>query len=822
MPLPTLLVSGKLIYKGKYVTNETPLSFIQKWIRKRMYEYGNRSNSLNDRILVVRSETGSGKSTALPVGIFRILRDERTPAKIKYSGSSVICTQPRVLTAVTLAHDVSKISIVNGNKFSVNPDMVLGETVGYQTGELVNLPAQGGLLYATIGILAVQLQNAKTDDEIMNRYKFILIDEAHERSIESDVTLLLLRNFYMRNIGNDKLPFLLFLSATLVPEIYIRYFGLHEDNIIEVKGSTFSIENHWLQEPTNNYIEEAVKTAIMIHKENLNDIPYKADILIFFPGDSEFRDANELLDIAQLEFEKTDIPPFLLLKINREVVLSQSGDFTLTFIDPSELPLVNNKKPIRRIFLATSVAETGLTIDTLKYVIDSGWCRSMEIYPPLNAVGLITKPAPRSRIMQRKGRAGRKFNGHYYPMYTKELFDSLIETQLPDIITGDFGKLFLTLALIQLKQKQLENRTPDFRVEDIKLLTSPSIDSFIAANTMANVLGFIDIEWGDNIKKGSGIISDFIEDKFGGNDTGPIPMFKLSPIGEIGAKFNQDFTMDIIRILLAGYVWNVAASDLITAVAMFEFRNGIEDLLIKSPEKKELPFEAYALKACVPSFMNSFSGGAKDSDVADSELFYYRIKLLIADDFVSAIFIFDTFLKIFDITEDIVKIEKWCIENFINLKAMIELAGYRDAIIGKMIVAGLNPFRLNNNRLSTLPIEKFTNGLINFKRCLYDGLKMNLLKFDLSKGYVNQNGYIIKNPILMTDALLNRLKTLKIANNAHKLKKPIYLVTDKIKIIPIEKNKDNSLMYNLETNMVSYLDGFVDVDQALFESIIHP
>ena len=485
MSLPTLLVPGSLRTYGTdqaEASKLTPLAYIQGWLRARMPEFGGRSASLADRVLIVRAETGSGKSTVLPVGILRILRAEATPARQRYRGPGVICTQPRVLTAIMLAHDVA---------VARNPDIVLGETVGYQT-KAASTPRATALTYATAGVLAAQL-NALTDSELMDQYRFIIVDEAHERTVDSDFILMQLRYFYQRNEGNIKLPFLLLASATFTPLRYATYFGIGAANIVEVHGRSHKITTHWPTRGFNDYPRAAAELAHQIHSVGLEDRPGRSDILIFMPGAREqLLVARILKQLQQDELAaKPEAATYIILILNREVVLSQTGDYTLTFLPPDELPKINGKRPQRRIILSTVVAETGITINTLRYVIDSGWNRNIESYPPWGASGNITRPAAQSRITQRRGRCGRLFPGDFFPLYTQAVYDALDPSQLPDIVSQGASELFLPLVAAQQRQKLLRGELPEFRVEEIALLDPPPPEILLNSIRSALMLGMI-------------------------------------------------------------------------------------------------------------------------------------------------------------------------------------------------------------------------------------------------------------------------------------------------------------------------------------------
>ena len=668
MPSPTLLVKGSLVLaneaKMAKANRDLPVNYIISWIKNRMPEFGHNKANLEDRILVVRAETGSGKSTVLPVEVFRILRSKTTPLSERYIGKNVICTQPRVLTAIALANDVS------GRAW--NPDIILGKTVGYQTGPSSNKPT-AGLLFATAGVLSVQLEN-QSDADIMSMYKFILVDEAHERSQDCDLMLMYLKNFYIRNKGNKDLPFLLLTSATFDIKRYATYFDISLDNTVEVIGRAYPIYEHWPKYDIINYVDESVIKAIQIHEENIDDSNDKCDILIFAPGMKHIETIK-----TQLE-EKNEIycepnskhNPFLILVINRENINSQADDFNIMFIKPHLLPKIKGKIVKRRIIIATIVAETGLTVDTLKYVIECGWNKSDESYQPYEISGLITRPAPKSKIKQRKGRAGRMFPGEFYPLYTQASYELLDEQQLPDFITGGIKKKYLAIVKEQQKQKILMQQFPDFRIEDVTLLDPPPMESFIMANSSAALLGFIaenaplPKQWPPNLS----------DENLFNIETG----FGLTKLGHIASNINS-ISIESIRMILLSYIYDIAIEDMINIAAIMTVDNIFN---IEERKKKHEPCGIDILFSSIPHYKkiinyintkknrpeieqiegeDQFSGGKKKKKkkltnaVAaaapapnveknmEKELEYITIKLLISDNYIEHLLMFEYFIE---------------------------------------------------------------------------------------------------------------------------------------------------------------------------------
>lgn len=795
------------------------MEYIQRWIRHRMAEFGGRGATMADRVLAVRAKTGAGKSAIMPVGIFRLLRSERESKR--YVGPSVLCTQPRVLTAKSLAEGVASQR--------ANPDMVLGETCGYLTGPVQNAPV-AGLLYATIGVLAAQLQHLD-DVELMARYRVLIVDEAHERSLDADVTLALLRDFYLRNLGNDRLPFLILASATFEPLRYTEYFGVGPENVVVIEGRGHPIRTHWPDRGTNDYIEAAAERVLKIHEEGADDAPGSGDILVFLPGASEMKGVAQLLEAA-LEGPGVARAPYLLLVLNREVVASQSGDYQLVFAPPHRLPLVGGVRPTRRVILSTVVAETGITIDTLRYVVDCGWNRINEAYWPWGVQGLLTRPAPQSRVEQRKGRVGRLFPGDFYPLYTKNVHDALDVAQLPEIITQGPGAVYLALVRAQQRQKLRVGGLPEFRVEDLGLLDPPTAEAFLSANSAAVALGFVSPRAPLPSRWPPAMLEEATPTEPAGGPLAPARGYGLTALGHLAALFTRT-PMEGVRVLLAGYSWRVAASDLVTAVAMGGLT--VAELLTSRRSKGPLPPDAPALLAALPDFLTSRwtgtegggarpraapSGGADTGDLSGlpplaGEHYYYRARLLLADTFAEAALIFDAFAAQLEKARDdpLPRLAAWCAAQGLKAEAMFALAARRCLVIEELALAGLNPYRLDDQRLSRLGVRDFTEGLARFKRCIYSGHRARLLRYDPGRGgYYTEQGLRVRTPSLLAPSLFSRMRA--IGATPEEFAPPRWVVTDQLRLVAAT-GEGAPLIYTVEAGLISVLDGYLTPDPEL-------
>ena len=708
---PTLYQKGKAVPpKGstaetiKYYEENIPIEIIIKWIKNRMPEFGAPlAKTLNDRILLVEAKTGSGKSSAMPVELYRILNPKGGKG---YSGPGVMCTEPRVLTAKSIPQED-----ISGSSWA--PDMIMGETIGYSTGSAKEA-VKHGLLYATTGTL-LQILRTQTYETIMNMYRFIILDEVHVRSLDLDITIMLIKKMLIEIITDKYCPFIILTSATFDPNKFAKYFDINPNtNIISVIGQSQPISETFLKTNSTDLVKSIKDTVQEIHEQKINPMEKgQGDILIFVPGMGEMKKIYTILLSLNVEYIKENKKCYLLLKVDRGAVESNSKDVNLVFEeydklkvnDEGEYDYKGSHNIFRRVIIATSVAETGLTIPTLGHVIDIGVYRGMEHYPPMNIDGLLTKTAPKTMITQRRGRAGRKFPGHYYGMYTEETYNNLFPSELPNIITDNIDKVVLDILLQQ---------NDCFDVNKIDMLDIPPIDSLKESIEMNIALGYIDSDYGK--------------------------CFKTTKFGEM-IKLLRYSSPEEFRCILSSYIHDVSANDMISIMAM----SGP-----KKPRLRKVNIEK-VLKESLPPFF------------FETKEYMQLFTHITLDDFITDLFILEAFCN--KLEKGIEIAEKWCQETNLDYMGMLNMLNRKYEIMNDVINAQLDPFYLEENRLTGSKINNYFQRICKIKRCLYDGYLLNIIHNDKeTRTYKNRFGFLIK-------ARFNR-------DNGH----PEYILTDKIKI----------------------------------------
>ncbi|CAL9494541.1 ATP-dependent RNA helicase HrpA [Streptomyces sp. R1] len=350
------------------------------------------------QVVIVAGETGSGKTTQIPKICVELGRGVR---------GMIGHTQPRRIAARTVAERVAD-----------ELDTPLGETVGWKVRftDQVN-PQSTFIKLMTDGILLAEIQ---TDREL-RAYDTIIIDEAHERSLNIDFLLGYLAQLL------PKRPDLkvVITSATIDPERFSRHFG--DAPIIEVSGRTYPVEVRYrpLLEEDGDDADRDQITAITDAVEELMG-EGKGDILVFLSGEREIRDTADALEKKKYRF--TEILP-LYARLSH-----------------AEQHRVFQQHTGRRIVLATNVAETSLTVPGIKYVIDPGFARISRYSHRTKVQRLPIEPVSQASANQRKGRCGRTSDGICIRLYSEDDFNARPEFTDAEILRTNLASVILQMT----------------------------------------------------------------------------------------------------------------------------------------------------------------------------------------------------------------------------------------------------------------------------------------------------------------------------------------------------------------------------------------
>ncbi|MDO5669490.1 MAG: ATP-dependent RNA helicase HrpA [Corynebacterium sp.] len=361
----------------------------------------------NNQVVIIAGETGSGKTTQIPKICLDLGRGRR---------GLIGHTQPRRLAARTVAERIAE---------ELGQD--IGETVGYAIRFDDRVSPTSAVKLMTDGILLAEMQR----DRFLNAYDTLIIDEAHERSLNIDFILGYLRRLL------PKRPDLkvIITSATIDPESFASHFADTNGEpapIIEVSGRTFPVEIRYRPmefEREGKVIDQDPLDSLCEACEELM-LEGPGDILCFFPGERDIRDAMEAIEGRK--WKGVEVTPLFGRLSNQEqhrVFQPHSG---------------------RRIVLSTNIAETSLTVPGIRYVVDTGTAR-ISRYSTRNKVQrLPIEPISQASANQRSGRCGRVADGIAIRLYSQEDFESRPEFTDPEILRTNLASVILQMALMRL------------------------------------------------------------------------------------------------------------------------------------------------------------------------------------------------------------------------------------------------------------------------------------------------------------------------------------------------------------------------------------
>ena len=364
-----------------------------------MYAYRNEITMtiLDSRVTIVIGETGSGKSTQLVQYLYE--------AGIGESGI-IACTQPRKVAAISLAKHVS-----------MEMGCTLGHELGYKTGLRGKYSEQTRVLYMTDHTLL----NECIADPAFSKYSCLIIDEAHERSLSTDLLLAFIKQCLLSRTDLK----VVITSATIDPYLFVRYFG-GDCPVKIVPGRTYPVDVTYCYESDSlppidrDYVKDAVEQACKLHESEPS-----GDFIVFLTSAIEIEKAcqfasNKLKDSA--------------------IILPLHGK-----LQPEDQQKVFKEHKKRKIVFATNVAETSVTIPGVKCIIDTGLAKELCFDPKKNMNSLEVRLISKSSAEQRKGRAGRTSAGKCYRLYSEDLYNGMSKKSLPEILRVTLASTVLKL-----------------------------------------------------------------------------------------------------------------------------------------------------------------------------------------------------------------------------------------------------------------------------------------------------------------------------------------------------------------------------------------
>eukprot|EP01134_Creolimax_fragrantissima_P005291 CFRG5291T1 len=419
----------KLQGDDKYLKARISLPIYQA--REKLLEEINDSQTV-----IVVGETGSGKTTQLT----QFLRDAGMD-----NGKLIACTQPRRVAAVSVAQ---RVAIESGVK--------CGAEVGYTVRFDDTTSKATKIKYMTDGML---LREA-ISDPTLSRYSILLLDEAHERTLQTDILFGIVKG--VQKIRSELK--VIIMSATLDAAKFSGYFD--DCKVLYVQGRQFPVEIMYTIEPQPDYIDSVFVTVLQIHQ----DEP-EGDILVFLTGQEDIEGVQVLLREAADRLDPS-VGPLIV----RPIFAALPPEQQMKVFEP--VP-----RGSRKVVLATNIAETSITINGIRYVVDTGLVKSKSFNPSMGFESLMAQPISQAQARQRTGRAGREYPGVCYRLFSEDLFRKLDETTLPEIVRCN-----LASAVLNMKAMGIDD------IMNFDFLDKPSVDALRAALLLIFTLGGLDKE----------------------------------------------------------------------------------------------------------------------------------------------------------------------------------------------------------------------------------------------------------------------------------------------------------------------------------------
>ncbi|KRZ26140.1 putative pre-mRNA-splicing factor ATP-dependent RNA helicase DHX15 [Trichinella pseudospiralis] len=473
--------------------SESYFQFLEKRKHLPIFEYHDKFMEMlrQSQILVLVGETGSGKTTQIPQWCVDYVRLKGALTS-KGGRRSVACTQPRRVAAMSVAARVAE-----------EMDVSLGMEVGYSIRFEDCSSPRTFLKYLTDGML---LREAMSDP-LLDSYGVVILDEAHERTLATDILMGLIKEVSQQRADLK----VVVMSATLDAGKFQQYFN--NAPLMAVPGRTFPVEIFYTPEAERDYVDATVRTVIQIHLCE----EVEGDILVFLTGQEEIEEVckrikKEVDNLGPEVGELRCIPLYSTLPPNMQQKIFE--------LPPEKRP---NGAIGRKCVVSTNIAETSLTIDGVVFVVDPGFSKQKVYNPRIRVESLLISPISQASAMQRAGRAGRTRPGKCFRLYTEKAFhEDMIPQTYPEILRSNLGSVVL-----ELKKLGVED------LVHFDFMDPP--ETLMRALEMLNYLGALD-------------------------DDG-----ELSPLGSIMAEFPLD--PQLSKMLIASCDYN-CSNEILTITAM--------------------------------------------------------------------------------------------------------------------------------------------------------------------------------------------------------------------------------------------------------------
>ncbi|KAL5534235.1 hypothetical protein ACEPAG_697 [Sanghuangporus baumii] len=468
-------------------------------------------------VTVLMAATGSGKTTQIPQLILDSFIDKSEGATC-----NIFCTQPRRLAAISVAQRVAK---ERGERAGKN------SSIGYQVRFEAALPDENGsVTFCTIGVFLRRMQSAlqRGHDRILDAVTHIIVDEVHERDIDTDLLLVVLKRLIEDRKAKGNPLKVILMSATVDSTLFRSYFtdtSGKPASLIEIPGRSFPVEKHFLDEflpslmqrgresqwvfrdeKVARYIQQELPDAVRflpdtsvlttkVDRDEELEIPYalvaltishvlrnsdSGHVLVFLPGWEEIQSVQKILtsweSSQSLGLDFNDGSKFALHVLHSSIPLAEQE---VIFDPPPE--------GVRRIILSTNVAETSVTIPDVVYVVDTAKIKENRYDPERHISSLVSAWVGKSNLNQRAGRAGRHRPGEYYGILSQQRADNLHSHQTVEMKRMDLSNVVMHVKALDF---------PGMDAEDVlaRTIEPPSEDHVDAAMMNLKMVGALDEE----------------------------------------------------------------------------------------------------------------------------------------------------------------------------------------------------------------------------------------------------------------------------------------------------------------------------------------